>query len=161
MNFQYPTLLAYAALAYCIWNSWGLVPAWNPNTIYERYVWTLFIIWLIPFFYWSYKNNYFFSQNHFIPNQILLGCSVLISCLGKIGALHILNNISLALAVSAFIPFSFVFAVWLCVSFAWMPQISWFLSHIVPNYIPWYFIVRFLMVAIGSSGLLLKLKKRT
>jgi hypothetical protein len=158
MNPRYTFLISLAALLFCIWSSRGILEAWNAHSMYEKYSWILLCIWLIPFFYWGYI---LFRKNvratHF-PNQVLLACAVGFSFLGNIGEVHLLENIGFELAISAFIPISLTWIFWLFSGLAWMPQISWALTHIVPNHTSWYFVCRFLIISVCSLWLLLSLK---
>jgi hypothetical protein len=150
--------ISYAALAYCLWNARDITEAWNMGSMYERYGGWLLFIWLLPFLYWIGRNLRDRKSYACIPNQLFLVVAVGISFLGNIGELHVLNNVSLALAVAAFIPFSWAWLVWLFTGAAWVPQVSWMLSHLVPNYTSWYFSFRMMLILAGSLLLLWELK---
>ncbi len=145
---------------YCLWNAREIADAWSPGSMYERYGWLLLLLWLLPFCYQLYAAIRYYNVISWISDPRLLSLSVLISLFGNIGEVHVLVNIGAAVAIAAFIPFSWTWLLWLLSGVAWIPQVSWLLSHLVPNYSSWYFSFRLAAILIGSFGLLFKLKKR-
>lgn len=151
--------ISYAALAYCLWNARDIIEAWNMGSMYERYGGWLLFVWFLPFFYWICRK----LPHHktYDCNQLILTPAVGISFLGYIGELHVFNNVGLALAISAFIPFSWAWLIWLFSGIAWIPQVSWMLSHLVPNYASWYFSFRMFFILAGTLLLLRDIQKRS
>jgi hypothetical protein len=149
--------LALLILVYCAWNAHGLAESWFQNSYFEHFSWVILTIWCLPVVYYVFflkKKN----QKEFLLHPVQLTAALFFSLAGSIGELRLFEYAGLAVAISAFIPWSIMSTIWLCLSVIWMPISGWIASHLVPTYIDFTFIIRLILVFLASFGLILKLR---
>jgi len=151
MKFKSTNLLGILILAYCVWNAKDLIQSWFQISLYEHYSWIILAVWLLP---WLYFWLIAARSGERVINSTLLGAALLLSLLGRIGALHLLSYIGLALALAAFVPWSVSTFIWLVCSITWMPVSGWAASHLALNYIRYLFVVRLVIAAAASFWLI-------
>jgi hypothetical protein len=156
MNLFSSSLLALVILAYCFINAISLLFVWMQLSFFEQYTWTILLVWLIPVFYYWIVYWKEARQNHQF-NPILLGGALFFSLIGNIGALNSFNYLGLALAITAFVPWTYFTFIWLFCSFTWMPGTSWFASYMAITHL---FFVRLVIAIVASALLIYNIRKR-
>lgn len=152
---KFSSILDWIALLFCMWNARELVVVWTGGSHYESLGSLIFLVWLLPLFYWIYKTKSVQCC------QMVLALAVIVSFLGNISTMFVINNFGFALAISAFLPISWAWLLWLVGSFTWMPQASWALSHFILSYASWFFEIRIVLAVLASLIVILKLKQVT
>ena len=135
--------VAFAILAYCLWNSMELLEAWNSAPL-EQFGWILFLIWVIPALMQWIKIQ---------PpaNPYLLGSALAFSLFGVLGSVNAASYYGLAIAISSFFPCTLLFFGWLASAIGWMPAAGWFASRLFQHVeFETIYIIRLFIVCIGS-----------
>lgn len=105
--------IAFFILAYCLWNSGDMFIFW------QGHFWTdasliCFLIWLSPLLW---RRSY--------PNPVFLFIALVLTFLGNLGEVHILQNLALGFAIGSFYPISWLSVLWIFSSIGWAPSFAW------------------------------------
>jgi hypothetical protein len=156
MNLFSSSILALVILVYCLINSISLLFVWMQLSFFEQYTWIILLVWLLPvLYYWIVHRKEAANTHQF--NPFLLGGALFFSLVGNIGALNSFNYLGLALAISAFVPWTYFTFIWLFCSFTWMPGTSWFASYMAITHL---FYFRLVVAIVASALLIYNIRKR-
>ena len=104
------------------------------------------IIWLLPLLFLKRIAK---SESASEKTQLLFTVTgLLLSFIGVIGSLHVLEHVGLALVMAGWLPFSWVQIVWLLSAISWMPALGWIGTRLFLDYIS---LVRVLLSITGSG----------
>lgn len=152
MTNRAPPLIAFAILAFNIWNSQTLITTWIDAPI-EAWTWIAFLIWTLPIFvFWYAFANAEVELS--TGNTLLLGLSLLAAFLSIIGSINALAYIGLALSLASFVPWNFAHLLWIMTSASWMPALGWFYSRLLPSASPLFLLSgRIFLAIVGAFGM--------
>jgi len=142
-----PPVVGIVIFLYCTWNSRDLLWAWQRSP-YDRYGWLAMLIWCTPLLmFWIRPPGRTGSAP---PQWIFLGTGLLLSFLGVIGSLNVLQHIGLAFTAAGLIPFSWLHVVWICSASSWMPALGWLGSQFFSNHV----LAARLLISTAAVGLI-------
>jgi hypothetical protein len=135
--------IAFAILAYCVWNSQELVEAWSSAPL-EQYGWVLFLIWLSPaLVQWKKIQS--------SVNTYLLGAALASSSFGVLASVNAASYYGMAIAIASAMPWSLLSFGWLISALGWMPAAGWLGSRLFHHAgFEIIFLTRLLIVCMGS-----------
>lgn len=120
-----PFYVAIAILIFCIWDASGITAGWVLAP-YESFAWVAFIIWIFPLIYaWLIIPNRKFPK---FQTASFLFLALFFAIVGMMASLNILQHLSLAFAIGAFIPWSRGMLLWMLGAVSWIPAFGYFLS---------------------------------
>ena len=121
-----PLVIGTAITLYAAWNARSLLAAWL-HSPYDRFDPSAFAFWLLPIAVVRTLQG----SGRALPLGIApFAVALLVSFAGVAVDLRSLEYLSLAVALTGFIPFRPATILWLCCATAWMPGAGWaFSSH--------------------------------
>lgn len=117
-------MFRFFVLAYCIWQASDLALWWRPNSP-EAWGVVMFGIWLVPAVVAAVR-----SPGRDRPSNRLLMAAALVSLIGQLTWLNVVQHVALVLAIAGWRqPFRGQL-VWMAAGCLWMPACGWVLSAI-------------------------------
>ncbi|SCY30134.1 hypothetical protein [Desulfoluna spongiiphila] len=116
--------------AYCLWHARDLLSAWQRSP-HDRLGWLALFIWLVPVLY---RGRHLHRG---LPawSPLLLGLGLLLSFIGEMGSLNLLNHLGLATALAGLARITPRQLPWAAAAISWMPLFGWVGSHWFPTMI--------------------------
>ena len=116
-----PPLVAWATLAFALFQSRGLVVAWQHSPL-DRFGWLALALWLAPgLMDWGRCGPPPFEKR----SLVCIGIAILLLVAGVVTELHLLDYIAAALAFATVAPPRNQLFLWLPGAISWMPLLSW------------------------------------
>ncbi len=116
-----PPLLAWATLAFALFQSRGLIVAWQHSPL-DRFGWLALALWLAPGgIAWAQNGPPTFARHSFSA----IAAAIVLLIAGVVTELHLLDYLAVALAVAAVAPPPDRLYLWLPGAISWMPLLSW------------------------------------
>lgn len=138
-----PSLVQLLIACFCLSRCYDLVVFWQTADNAEYWGWVIFLLWLVPLGLTWILYIQASSERRFFPALSI--CGLIMSTLGMLGSLNVLEHMGFACASAALMPWSAYTLLWLIGSVCWMPAFTWLSGHLMPTY---SFIGRCLLVSL-------------
>ena len=116
-------LVEVSVVFFAAFLSRDLINAWQ-HSPHDRLGWLALLVWLVPLALRLVD----ISGTGTAANVYLLGATIVCGLLGDLTEVHFLNQVALALALGAWVKFSWRTLPWLLSAVAWMPICGWWLA---------------------------------
>ena len=116
-------LVEVSVVFFAAFLSRDLINAWR-HSPHDRLGWLALLVWLVPLALRLAD----ISGTGTPANFILMGAAIVCGLLGDLAEVHFLDHVALALALGAWLKFSWRTLPWLLSAVAWMPVCGWWLA---------------------------------
>jgi len=142
-----------AITLYCAIQSRELLDVWFRSG-YDRFAWLILLLWILPIVI-----PRLLGHTSTVPEKqslIMMPVALLLTLIGQVGSLHIVQHTGLAIALASWVPFSLYQGLWIASAITWMPSFGWIGSKFFYGNI---FPIRLLLVG-TAAGLLIAVLTR-